>query len=104
MCRGKRCVGTWASGTSPLLVTRDVAPGALAQVPAQRLSDQDTMLPYRMTPPVRGRRPAPRLAERTTLASGSGGKGARSKPSLLRSAPLPQRSYGLQSNLRLGDS
>ncbi len=37
---------------------------SLAHAPAQRLSDQDIMSRYRMTPPARGRCPAPRNAER----------------------------------------
>jgi hypothetical protein len=37
--------------------------------PARRLSDQDIMPRYRMTPSARARGPAPRIAERAPLAA-----------------------------------
>src|SRR3989442_12574797 len=51
---------------------------------ARRLSDQDIMPRYRMTPPVRGRCPSPDNAERTTCAKESGGKRARRTPRVTR--------------------
>ncbi|MGH9969080.1 MAG: hypothetical protein ACREBG_14935 [Pyrinomonadaceae bacterium] len=55
-----------------------LAKRSLAHVPARRLSDQDIMPRYRMTPPVRGRPPA--APKRGALQGGareSGGKRAR---------------------------
>jgi len=52
---------------------------------------------YRMTAPARARGPASNRGAVRLSPPGSGGKGARSKPSLLRSAPLAERSDGLWS-------
>ncbi len=68
MCRGNRCDGAWARGL--IRVSRKASSWprrSLAQAAAQRLSDQDIMPRYRMTPPARGRCPAPQNAERRNV-------------------------------------
>ena len=93
MCRCNRGDGAWASASNALIVTGTWPTTTLAHVPARRLSDQDIMPRYRMTPPGRGRCPASHHAERCNVRQRERRQRRAEQHSLLRRAPLPQRTW-----------
>jgi hypothetical protein len=102
MCRCNRGDGAWASGG--WRVSRKASAWrriSLAHAAARRLSDQDIMLRYRMTPPARGRPPGP--AQRGALQPAPGraeanGRGAR----FGWRARLPQRTWEISRQWVVG--
>ena len=104
LCAGASGVtGAWASGTSPLIVTRDVVAWRSGPCPRQPACLTRTSMPrYRMTPSRSRPRPGLGIAERcASRDQGAKAKARGANPILLRSAPLPERSCGLMVDCQL---